>query len=136
MSSAALSKVLLPGFLLTGFAVSGNAADAVIVAELIDAETLLGTPGEVALTSNRKGNLVSRHAKSDAGGRVEFGQLAAGEWRLTTKVAGYAAEHAGVRVGVGETRRVSLYLKQGKLLSGRVSDAAGKPVTRALDAQN
>ncbi len=103
MSSSALSKVLLPGFLLAGFAVSGNAADAVIVGELIDAETLLGVPGEIALTSNEKGNLVSRHAQSDAAGRV----------------------------GQGETELVSLYLKQGKLLSGRVSDAQGKPVARA-----
>ncbi len=64
MRSAVLVKVLLPGFLLAGLAVSGNAAAAVIVGELFDAETLLGTPGEVALTSNEKGNLVSRHAKS------------------------------------------------------------------------
>ena len=131
MRSTALGKALLLGFLLTGSAAFVHAADTVIEVALIDAEILLGVSGEVALASNEKGNLVTMHAKSDANGRVEFRYLTAGVWHLTTKIEGYATEHASVQVVEDETHRVSLYLKKGKLLSGRVVDSEGKPIAQA-----
>ena len=64
------TKVLLLGFWLGGFA-GFVRADTVIVVELMDSEQLVGVPGEVALASDDSSGLVSRHAKSDAGGQVQ-----------------------------------------------------------------
>ena len=131
MRSTTLSKVLLLGFLLAGSAGFVHAANTVLVGELFDSENLLGVSGEVALASNEKGNLVTIHAKSDENGRVEFRYLAAGMWHLTTKIEGYATEHVSVQVVEDEAHRVRLYLKKGKLLSGRIADSEGKPIAQA-----
>ena len=125
-----LSKLFLLALLCCGF--SGLLyADTVIVSNLIHTETGVALAGEVALASNDKGNLLMRHEKSDASGRVEFRDLTPGEWHLTTKIEGYATEHATVQVADEETHHVSLYLKKGKLLNGMISDAEGKPITQA-----
>ena len=119
------------GILWVGFAGFILAADTVIVGELIDSETLVGISGEINLSSNEKGVLVTRHAKSDEVGRVEFQQVSEGKWQLTTKVLGYASEHAIIDVVEGETHRVHLYLKKGGRLIGRITDSEGKPIVNA-----
>ncbi len=125
------TKVWLLGFWLGGLA-GFVRADTVIVIELMDSEQLVGVPGEVALASDDSGGLVSRHAKSDASGQVEFRSLTVGTWHLTSKVEDYASEHATIDViAEDSTYRKTLYLKKGKRINGRITDSEGKPISRA-----
>ena len=131
MRTCACGWLFLLGLLWTGFTNRVEATDTVIVGDLLDAEVLLGVSGEISLALNDSENLVTRHAKSDELGRVEFRDVTAGKWQLTTKISDYAPEYATIDVVEGETHHVSFYLKKGRLLSGRIIDRDGKPIAKA-----
>ena len=102
-----------------------------LVGSLRDSETGAPLPGEVAVSSVAGRQITLGHATASPAGEYSSEGLAAGSYHLTTKLDGYAPEHASVSIGEGETGRVDFRLKRIKLVRGVVYDPSGAPLAGA-----
>jgi hypothetical protein len=102
-----------------------------LVGSLRDSETGAPLAGEVAVSLVAGRQITLSHATASPAGEYSSEGLAAGSYHLTTKLDGYAPEHASVSIGEGETGRVDFRLKRVKLVRGVVYAPSGAPLADA-----
>ncbi|MBL8899310.1 MAG: carboxypeptidase regulatory-like domain-containing protein [Planctomycetes bacterium] len=73
----------------------------------------------------------ARQLQSDAAGRFELIDLPTGPARVLARKEGYAPAAESVEISPGETAELTLVMKQGCALRGRVQDDGGKAVAGA-----
>lgn len=77
-------------------------------------------------------DLGRRRGRSGADGSFRLEGLAAGEWRVEVRSEEGTRHTETMRAAPGETVRCDVVLRRGVDLRGRVLDAEGKPVARAM----
>lgn len=102
-----------------------------LVGSLQDGETGAPLPGEVAVSRVAGRQITLGHASASPAGEYASEGLAAGTYHLTTKLDGYAPEHASVTLGEGETGRVDFRLKRIKPVRGVIHAPSGAPLADA-----
>jgi hypothetical protein len=95
--------------------------------QMVDAETSAPLSGNIFAVPQTGEDRRPANAQVAADGRFQI-EVDPGDYALTARADGYAALRSPVSVGENGTADVRLALTRGLTISGRVLDAAGRPV--------